>query len=97
MINNYTRTYKYILKTFKNISVKYLIKVLIILKFCNNIFKIKLIILINFNSFILIPHRFESHQGHKNLFFTFYFNRVECEEVFCKTNIKLLKLIKIKY
>ena len=32
----------------------------------------------------------------KNLFFTFYSNRVECEELFCKTNIKLLKLIKNK-
>ena len=31
-----------------------------------------------------------------NLFFTFYFIRVKCEELFCKTefNIKLLKLIK---
>ena len=35
---------------------------------------------------------FESHRGHKNLFFTFYSIRVECEKLFCKTNIKLLKL-----
>ena len=35
---------------------------------------------------------FESHRGHKNLFFTFYSIGVECEELFCKTNIKLLKL-----
>ena len=37
---------------------------------------------------------FEPHRGHKNLFFTFYSIRVKCEELFCKTNIKLLKLIK---
>ena len=30
----------------------------------------------------------------KNLFFTLYSIRVKCEELFCKTNIKLLKLIK---
>ena len=36
---------------------------------------------------------FEPHRGHKNLFFTFYSIRVECEELFCKTNIKLLKLL----
>ena len=34
---------------------------------------------------------FEPHPGHKNLFFTFYCIRVKCEELFCKTNIKLLK------
>ena len=28
---------------------------------------------------------FESHRG-KNMFFTFYSTRVECEELFCKTN-----------
>ena len=37
---------------------------------------------------------FEPHRRHKNLFFTIYSFRVECEELFCKTNIKLLKLIK---
>ena len=36
---------------------------------------------------------FESHRGHNNLFFTFYSIRVECEELFCKTNIKLLKRV----
>ena len=36
---------------------------------------------------------FESYRGHKNLFFTFYSIRVKCEKLFCKTNIKLLKLI----
>ena len=30
---------------------------------------------------------FESHRG-QNLFFTFYSIRVECEELFCKTNKK---------
>ena len=35
---------------------------------------------------------FTSHRGHKHLFFTFYSIRVECDELFCKTNIKLLKL-----
>ena len=35
---------------------------------------------------------FESDRGHKILFFTFYFIRVKCEELFCKTNIKLLRL-----
>ena len=39
---------------------------------------------------------FESHRG-QNLFSQFY--RVECEELFCKTNIKLkvLKLNKTKF
>ena len=34
---------------------------------------------------------FEPHRGHKNLFLTFYSIRVKCEELFCKTNIKLLE------
>ena len=36
---------------------------------------------------------FESHRGHKHLFFTFYSIRVKCEKLFCKTNIKQLKSI----
>ena len=37
---------------------------------------------------------FNSHRG-QNLFFTLYSINVVCEEMFCKTNIKLVKLIKI--
>ena len=35
---------------------------------------------------------FESHQG-QNLFSHFTLNRVKCEKLFCKTNIKLLSII----
>ena len=38
--------------------------------------------------------RFESHRG-QNLFFTFYSIKMECEELFCKTNEHLKLTIKI--
>ena len=32
-------------------------------------------------------------EGTKNLFFTFYSIRVECEELFCKNNIILVRMV----
>ena len=40
---------------------------------------------------------FEPRRRHKILFSTFYSIRVEFEELFCKTNIKLWKLFKINF